>query len=251
MIVYFSGTGNSRYCAQCLAEHLNDTTLDAFSFLRDQIAAELASEKPWVFVCPTYAWQMPRVFADFIRAGRFSGSRDAYFVLTCGGETGNAVQSIAALCNEKGFSFKGLLPVVMPDNYLVLFPAPKPGEAEEKIAAALPVLQQAAQQIAAGETLSSPRAGILDKLKSGPVNQGMYRFFIKTKPFRTTDACMSCGKCASLCPLGNITLQDGRPVWGERCTHCMACLCGCPVGAIEYGKATDGKRRYQCPPYKN
>ena len=38
MIVYFSGTGNSRYCAQFLAHALKDRAVDAFSFLHDQIA---------------------------------------------------------------------------------------------------------------------------------------------------------------------------------------------------------------------
>ena len=42
-------------------------------------------------------------------------------------------------------------------------------------------------------------------------------------------------------------MEKGRPVWGNRCTHCMACLCGCPQEAVEYGKATVGKRRYWCP----
>ncbi|WP_367925556.1 EFR1 family ferrodoxin [uncultured Ruthenibacterium sp.] len=251
MIVYFSGTGNSRYCAQFLAHALNDQAMDAFSFLREQAAAELNSQRPWVFVAPTYAWQIPRVFAQFIRTSTFKGSRDAYFVLTCGGETGNAVHGLTDLCAEKGFSFRGLLPVVMPDNYLVLFPAPKPGEAEEKITAAQPLLLEAARRIEAKEDFSMVKVGALDKFKSGPINEGMYRFFIKTRPFHTTDACVKCGKCASLCPLGNIHLEEGKPIWGDRCTHCMACLCGCPVNAIEYGKATRGKARYQCPVYKD
>ena len=65
-------------------------------------------------------------------------------MLTCGGETGNAVRGLIDLCAEKAF-LPGLLPVAMPDNYLVLFPAPKPGEAEEKIAAARPLLEDAAR----------------------------------------------------------------------------------------------------------
>lgn len=39
-------------------------------------------------------------------------------------------------------------------------------------------------------------------------------------------------------------IKEGGPVWGKRCTHCMACICGCPAEAIEYGKRTVGKRRY-------
>ena len=46
-------------------------------------------------------------------------------------------------------------------------------------------------------------------------------------------------------------MQEGRPVWGNRCTHCMACISGCPARAIEYGSATRGKARYQCPEETN
>ena len=65
MIVYFTGTGNSRWCARSLAERLGDHLTDAVPWIRDGIAAELQSEKPWVFVCPTYAWQPPRALGSF------------------------------------------------------------------------------------------------------------------------------------------------------------------------------------------
>ena len=48
-------------------------------------------------------------------------------------------------------------------------------------------------------------------------------------------------------PRYNIKLKDGKPAWGSECTQCMACICYCPVSAIEYGKATIGKDRYLCP----
>jgi epoxyqueuosine reductase QueG len=44
--------------------------------------------------------------------------------------------------------------------------------------------------------------------------------------------------------LNNIRLENGKPVWGKNCTHCMACICYCPKEAIEYGKKSKGKPRY-------
>lgn len=247
MIVYFTGTGNSRWCARQLAEHLKDRLTDAAPYLRGGIAAELCSERPWVFVCPTYAWQPPREFVAFLDAAYLSGSRDAYFVMTCGGELGVVEKTLEALCSRKGLRFRGVLEVIMPDNYLVMFRAPEPEKARQIIRAARPVLEQGAAAVAAGKDFPPRKTGVLDRIKSGPVNRGFYRFFIKSRGFRTTDACVGCGKCTELCPLQNITLNNGRPVWGERCTQCMACLNGCPKEAVEYGKATVGKRRYWCP----
>ena len=90
MIVYFSGTGNSRCAAQLLARQLGDGIFDAGIQIKAGERGQLCSERPWVFVAPTYGWQMPHIFADYLRAAVFSGSRAAYFVLTCGSETGNA-----------------------------------------------------------------------------------------------------------------------------------------------------------------
>ena len=58
MIVYFSATGNSRYCAQLLSDRLGDSLLNAGAQIRQGVAADLQSETPWVFVSPTYAWRM-------------------------------------------------------------------------------------------------------------------------------------------------------------------------------------------------
>ena len=250
MIVYFSGTGNSRYCAQLLADRLKDDCRDAVSFIRNGIAAELTSERPWVFVAPTYAWQLPRMFSDFLRSGRFSGSRDAWFVMTCGGDIGNAALSNRELCREKGLRCRGTLPVVMPENYIAMFSVPEQDEARKIIAAARPVLEACAACIREGRDFPAQRPGLLDRLKSGPVNTLFYRFNVRAKPFTVSPACTACGRCERDCPLGNIRIQDGRPVWGDRCTHCMACICGCPAAAIEYGRASRGKPRYQCPPYR-
>ena len=250
MILYFSATGNSRYCAQLLARRLDDPCTDVFPFIRDGIGGEFTSETPWVFVAPTYSWRLPRVFADFLRNSRFSGSRDAYFVMTCGSDIGNAAPGNQALCGQLNLRCRGTLPVVMPENYIAMFRAPEQEEALGIIAAARPALEQAAACISAGQDFPDLRAGLVDRLKSGIVNTLFYRFQVKTGPFAVSDTCISCGKCRQVCPLGNIRLENGRPVWGKRCTHCMACICLCPTQAIEYGRASRGKPRYHCPEYK-
>lgn len=247
MIIFFSGTGNSRYCAQLLAKRLGDECVDSVPFIRDKRPAAVRSERPWVFVSPTYAWRLPRIFADFIRKGQFSGSRDAWFVMTCGGETGAPEPYIQALCQEKGLVFRGVLPVVMPENYIAMFPVPQEAEARQIVAAAHPTLEEGTACIRERRDFPVRRAGIADKLKSGPVNPLFYRLCVNDRKFQATDACVGCGRCTEVCPLEDIRMMDRRPVWSGNCTHCMACICGCPTQAIEYGTISRGKPRYQCP----
>ena len=79
---------------------------------------------------------------------------------------------------------------------------------------------------------------------SGPVNPIFYKFFVKANAFTASSACIGCGQCVKSCPMNNVAIKDGKPVWGRNCTHCMACICYCPVSAIEYGKKSVGQPRY-------
>ncbi len=250
MIVYFTGTGNSRYCAQKLAADTGDALTDAARLIKEGTPAELRSDRPWVFVSPTYGWQIPRVFADFIRQGSFTGSRAAYFVMSCGSEIGDAGSRLQALCQELGFEYRGVLEVVMPENYVAMFPVPDAAEARQIIESAKPALDMGAKCVLEDRPFPTRTAGLVDKLKTGPVNALFYAFSITAKPFYVTDACVGCGKCVRDCPTNNVELLHGKPVWGANCVHCMACICLCPKAAVEYGKKSLGKPRYSCPEYK-
>ena len=250
MIVYFSGTGNSRYAAEFLAHQLNDTVLDAGRRIKAEDRGGLHSENPWVFVAPTYAWQMPHVFEEYLKAVTFTGSREAYFVLTCGSEIGDAGSYAETLCKEKGLEYRGIQAVVMPENYITMFDVPSAEECAAMMERAQPVLQQTAEQIKQGEAFPKRKVSVTDRKRSGIVNKAFYRMFVKAKDFYATDVCTGCGYCQEVCPLNNIHLADGKPVWDQKCTHCMACICGCPAEAIEYGKISRGKVRYQCSPYE-
>lgn len=250
MIIYFSGTGNSRYCAELFADKLNDEITNAFDIIKNGDKAELNSEKPWVFVSPTYAWQIPHIFKDFIKENKFNGSKKAYFVMTCGSDIGNAEKINKTLCEEKGFEYMGTLEVIMPENYIALFDAPNEKKAAQIIRHALPELNSATELVQKGESFPQKNIKTSDKLKSGMVNKAFYKFYVKAKAFKVSDDCVGCGKCSDNCVLNNITMKDGKPQWGDECTHCMACICGCPVSAIEYGNKSQGKPRYQCPEYK-
>ena len=53
--------------------------------------------------------------------------------------------------------------------------------------------------------------------------------FLKAKP-KTSDACVQCGVCAALCPMGSIDPLDASNVTGV-CIKCHACVRECPMGA--------------------
>lgn len=52
---------------------------------------------------------------------------------------------------------------------------------------------------------------------------------------KVSAACTGCGYCANNCPSGNISMGDGKPVFGKVCHFCMHCLYNCPTRALSPG----------------
>ena len=226
MILYFSGTGNSKYVAKRIADALGDALVN----LNDRIKSGDTS--------PVETGE--RV----IRKTELRGAKQVWFVMTCGSEIGNADKYNRELCTEKGLACMGTAQIVMPENYIAMFSAPQADEAREIVAQAEPSIDRAIAAIQRNQPFAPTRNNLYDRFMSGPVNPIFYRFFVKANAFTVSDACIGCGQCAKRCPMNNVTLKDGKPVWGRNCTHCMACICYCPVSAIEYGKKSVGQPRY-------
>ena len=242
MVLYFSGTGNSRYVAKKIAESSGDELVSIGQKLKGGDFGKIRSEKPLVFVGPVYAGRLPRVMEDYIRKVKFTGTQRAYFVVTCAQTPWVTVQYVEKLCAEKGFSLLGFNSIVMPQGYIA-GGGTQPKDVNDKILkAAEPKIISIAETIRDKQMLPKEQPG--KAMMSKVLNPIMYSMMISAKGFRVTDKCTGCGECAQRCPQNNIKLANGKPVWGNQCTHCMACIAGCPNEAIEYGKKTVGKPRY-------
>ena len=246
MILYFSGTGNSEYTAKRIGKEIDDEVFNLFDKIRNRDFSDMHSERPWVVSVPTYAWRIPRIVEKWLENTKLTGNKDIYFVMTCGGSIGNAGKYLEKLCAEKKMNYCGCAGIVMPENYIALFSTPTEESALQIIEQAERVINDTAHVIKSCDKLVQSNISFGDKMNSGIVNGIFYPMFVHAKKFYATDACISCGKCAAVCPLNNVRLENGKPVWGGNCTHCMACICRCPKEAVEYGKHSHGLPRYTC-----
>lgn len=244
MILYYSGTGNSRHAAKRIADALGEPLCDLNGRIKAGDTSPLDTGERIVIVTPTYAWRIPRIVRSHLEKTELRGAKWAWFVMTCGGDIGDADKYNRSLCEEKRITCMGTAQIVMPENYIAMFDAPQPEKARQIVADAEPVIDRAAADIAKYRPFAPARRSFRDRLLSGPVNPFFYRTIVRADAFTVSDACIGCGKCAALCPTNTIELVGGKPVWGAGCTHCMACICHCPVEAIEYGKKSLGKPRY-------
>lgn len=244
MILYFSGTGNSRYAAEKIGAVTGDTVYSINEAIKQSRFALPDAGERLIVVTPTYAWRIPRAVEEWLKKTPVPARTKMWFVMTCGGEIGNAAKYNKALCAEKSLAYQGTAGVVMPENYIAMFDAPEEAEAQQIIQAADPVIQAAGENIRDEKAFPIPRNTLYDKCMSGPVNPLFYSLCVKDKAFAVGSSCTGCGLCAELCPLNNIKIENGKPLWQGDCTHCMACINHCPQKAIEYGKKSKGKPRY-------
>lgn len=255
MILCFSGTGNSAFVADALAERLGDQVVSLNDVLRARkTAPRFASEdgKPFVVVFPIYAWRMPDPVADLLRRAAFTGSNQVYFVATMGADHGAAGAYLEQLAAQIGLTYRGLAGVVMPDNCIWLFDMPAPEKARATIRAALPAIDAVAEKIQAGAILEDAERGKLaSKLKSSGALHALFGgMIISDKAFRVSDACVGCGQCANVCPMDNIELVESKPVFAGGCCACYGCIQRCPQRAIDIKGRTEKRGRYVCPAYR-
>lgn len=251
MVLYFSATGNTAYIAREIAKRLGDECINLLDRVKTNDHSPLHSEKPFIICAPVYVCEMPRFLSKYLREQEFTGSRNVYFIFTSGGYCGISGILAKSIFEKKGMRVLGHAEFRMPRNYVASDAYPMLGEEEirERLTAAHGKLDQVAGTIRTQGRLTARHVFLFELLITLPFNPVWSKYKYKTKDFHTTDTCISCGKCAKLCPLNNIKLKDGRPVWADQCTHCMACIGNCPTEAIEYGNITQNKEKYNLGKY--
>lgn len=83
MILCFTGTGNSRYVAERIAEALGDELLSMNDRIKAGEPSPVTSDERLVIVTPNYAWRIPRIVRDWLAETDFPCVKQAWFVMCC------------------------------------------------------------------------------------------------------------------------------------------------------------------------
>ncbi|PRR69117.1 EFR1 family ferrodoxin [Clostridium thermopalmarium] len=251
MVLYFSGTGNTKYVAKLICDGLGDECIDLFDRIRNNDKSPLYSEKPYVICSPIYVCEMPLFLMKYLRSITFNGNNKVYFVFTSGGYCGSAKVQAKLFSIRKKLKCLGCVEFVMPRNYVANNKYSMDDEEviRLKISNATKKVKEVVEDIKNGRRVKSRHVWLFEILIITPFAPLWTKYKLVAKDFYTTDACVGCRICEKVCPLNNIKVVDKKPKWGENCTHCMACISKCPKKAIEYGNITQGKKRYLLKDY--
>lgn len=242
MIYYFTGNGNSKWVAELIAEFTQDKALNIADYIKDGqlIDNMLLEDTDKVgIVYPVHAWYAPRVVIDFVSRLRVLQGTYCYAICTCGDDVGKGMSRFA-----KKFPLNAAWSVTMPNTYIPMFNTDSNDVAYQKITQARQRIAIIAAAIKNKERIWDVHEGVLPCLKTYLINPWFVKYNIRSKGFHIEGECVSCATCVQVCPVENITLYGGQPVWKNFCTHCMGCIHACPQRVIQYGKVTQKKERY-------
>jgi ferredoxin len=163
-----------------------------------------------------------------------------FAVVLCGRARGYALRQLDGLLKRRGVGLSAGYYLETASNYLP-YNALKPEEIERLQEACGKALGEIIEKLGNRERRLAPE-NLLIHHAAYPVlmrrSKGFYNHF------STDENCSSCGACQKICPVDNIELQEGRPVWGSDCQFCLACIHYCPREAIQWKNVTQKKGRY-------
>lgn len=233
--IYFSGTGNTKFCVERFLERLG-TDNKAYPIDDKAAVSALSEDSDIVLAYPVYYSNLPKIVRDFICGNSaLWREKNVFIIATMGLFSGDGAGVSARILKKLGANIAGGLHIKMPDCIGDVGLLKKPPEENKKIIAeAADKIDNVAKVYLNGKPL---RDGLnVFYHIAGLFGQRLW-FYNKTKSYTQNpridaEKCVGCGVCERLCPMGNIKVTDGKAVSGDRCTMCYRCFSECPKKAI-------------------
>lgn len=245
MIIYFSGTGSTKYIAEKLATALDEEAISIESLNEENIfEIELANKEYFGILMPVYAYRLPKYVKNYLSKLIIKNRASYNFALfTYGGTTLNIKPFLDDAL--KDFKLDAYYKLIMPDTYTPMYPLKDNlalKKLEENVENDIKILIDKIKSKEDINQIKSKMPYAINKIFSNIC----YATISRTRPFKVSDNCISCSICANNCPDHAIKMEDGKPQWIiKSCDMCLRCFHHCPTNAIDYGFMTKDKIRYK------
>ncbi|MGN0078554.1 MAG: 4Fe-4S binding protein [Coriobacteriales bacterium] len=227
--IVFSPTGGTLRVADILAGSLaaqlgaRIDTVDLAEPSAGQSALPVAEGTLAVVAMPCFGGRAPRVAME--RLAKIQGRGCACVVVSVYGNRAfdDALLEMAEGAAAAGFAVVAAVAAVAEHSIMHQYAAGRPDAADSELLASF------AEQIV--EKLADDSAGMPQVPGSSPYKKAGAAPLVP----KVTGACVSCGTCASGCPVGAISRGDFAADKGA-CIACMRCVGACPQAARSVSK---------------
>lgn len=235
IFLYFSGTGNTKYCVEYIAKGLGEEQ-SVYSIEQPEATRQLKVQKDVVLAYPIYYSALPKILSDYIKehSGLWA-EKNIFLIATMGLFSGDGSGVAARRLKKYGANIVGGLHLTMPDCILDVKALKKPKEKDRKVVKR--ARKKMDRAIAFYQNKQYPKEGLhwWNHL-AGLFCQRLY-FYGKTRNYTDqlkidAEKCIGCGVCAAGCPMKNISMTAQKAVSHDKCTMCYRCISNCPKKAI-------------------
>ena len=233
--IYFSGTGNTKYCIEKFLEECGDD-IKSYSIEDEKAALEIKKHEKIVIAYPVYYSNIPKILSDFIRNNsNIWQDKEVFIIATMGLFSGDGAGILARLLKSFGAKILGGLHLKMPDCISdVKLLKRTLDENREIVKKAEDKIKITAENFKKKE-FSQEGIGLFYHI-AGLFGQRLY-CYNATKNYSDKlkidrEKCIGCGICAKLCPMINIEIIENKAVASNMCTKCFRCVNKCPKQAI-------------------
>lgn len=242
--IYFSGTGNTKFCVEEFIKNI-DKSGKCISIEEESIIDEIKKNDFLVLGYPIYYSTLPKILKDFLVKNRevFKG-KDIFIICTMGLFSGDGSGCSGRLLKKFGANIIGGLHLKMPDCIGDVKLLKKTKEKNlDIIKASIKKIERSASKLKESKP-TKEGLGFMSHI-AGLIGQRIW-FYRETKEYKnkvkvSKDKCSSCNKCVGLCPMNNLKLENNNIVSNGKCTLCYRCFSNCPNRAI----TIIGRRVYQ------
>lgn len=238
-IYYYTGTGFTLSAAKILKKQINDEVYlkPIIVTMKNEIIVSKAETIGFLF--PMHSYDLPDVYKEFIKKINCTNATYLFSLVTCGGAPVNVFKEINRYLKKQNKTLDAYNFIVTPNTFDPIFNVKLDSTVdrermkfEENIhnfSKIINLKKQSRKLVYRNYFLEYTIFPIIRFLNHKT------RYYMLEKNFYSDNKCVSCGKCALLCPADKIKIQDNHPHWNDNipCQFCLGCLHRCPKEAIQ------------------
>jgi len=245
-MLYFSGTGNSKYIAELFSQIKK---VECYS-IEESVDFEsiISTEDTIAFCYPIYMSRVPRIMREFV-AKHMDALKGKKIIIFCTQLilSGDGTRAFAKLFPKNHIDIIYTEHFFMPNNMpdIFILPIASKKSIEKYLARTKRKMEKVCNNIDSGK-IKKRGFNIISRLLGVPQSIFFGATERRANHSVSIDSdCTNCGVCIMICPMNNFSAEGDKIINNHNCTICYRCINACPKKAISVLLSGKIKRQFK------